>query len=127
MEAWTDAALTATAVPDGPVPDELNGIALSPWTDHPHTAEGWDYVEWRNEEIDERPRQIGGKKLTAGAVILEPDGRVWLVHTTNQFGGYQATFPKGRVDGRLTFQAAAIRECWEEAGLQVRLTGRLGA
>lgn len=126
MEAWTDAAVTATAVPDGPVPDELNGIALSPWTDHPRTAEGWDYVDGLNEEIDEPPMEIGGKKLAAGVVILEPDGRVWLVHPTNQFGGYQATFPKGRVDDGLSFQAAAIRECWEEAGLQVRLTGWLG-
>src|SRR5690606_39400972 len=84
LEAWTDAAVTATAVPDGAVPDELSGIALSPWTDHPRTAEGWDYVDGLNEEIDEPPMEIGGKKLAAGAVILEPDGRVWLVHPTNQ-------------------------------------------
>ncbi len=112
-------------MPDGPVPDELNGIALSPWVYHPRTTEGWDYVDGLNDEIEE-PMEIGGKKPAAGAVILEPDGRVWLVHPTNQFGGYQATFPKGRVDGGLSLQASAIRECWEEAGLQVRLTGWLG-
>src|SRR5690606_2975100 len=126
MEAWTDAAVTATAVPDGPVPDELNGIALSPWTDHPRTAEGWDYVDGLNEEIDEPPMEIGGKKLAAGAVILEPDGRVWLVHPTNQFGGYQATFPKGRVDGGWSFRAAVSGGGWGEAGRQGRPAGWLG-
>lgn len=126
MKAWTDPTVTATVVPDGQVPAELNGIALSLWMDYPRTTEGWDYVDGLNEGIDEPSMETGGKKPAAGAVILEPDGRVWLVHPTNQFGGYQATFPKGRVDAGLSLQAAALRECWEEAGLQVRLTGWLG-
>lgn len=126
IEAWADPAAIATAVPDGQVPIELNGVALTPWADYPRTAEGWGYLEGINEYLDEPPMETSGKKPAAGAVILEPDGRVWVVHPTNQFGGYQATFPKGRVDAGLSLQAAALRECWEEAGLQVRITGWLG-
>ena len=59
----------------------------------------------------------------AGVVIEETDGRVWLVAPSNAFGGYQATFPKGRIDGHASRQASAIREAYEEAGLQVRITG----
>ena len=126
IEAWADPAAIATAVPDGRVPNELNGVALTPWADYPHTAEGWGYLDGMNEDLDEPLMEDSSKKPAAGAVILEPDGRVWVVHPTNQFGGYQATFPKGRVDTGQNLQAAAIRECWEEAGLQVRLTGWLG-
>lgn len=38
--------------------------------------------------------QLGTK--AAGVVIREPDGRVWVVAPSNAFGGYKATFPKGR-------------------------------
>ncbi len=126
IEAWADPAAIATVVPDGQVPAELNGVAMTPWVNYPRTAEGWGYLDEINEDLDEPPMEASGKKPAAGTVILEPDGRVWVVHPTNQFGGYQATFPKGRVDTGQNLQAAAIRECWEEAGLQVRLTGWLG-
>lgn len=126
IEAWDDPAAIATVVPDGRVPVELNGVALTPWADYPRSAEGWGYLDGLNEELNEPPMEASSKKPAAGAVILEPDGRVWVVHPTNQFGGYQATFPKGRVDAGLNLQAAALRECWEEAGFQVRITGWLG-
>lgn len=126
IKAWADPAAIATVLPDGQVPAELNGVALVPWADYPRTAEGWGYLDGLNEGLDEPQMEASGKKPAAGAVILEPDGRVWVVHPTNQFGGYQATFPKGRVDAGLSLQAAALRECWEEAGLQVRITGWLG-
>lgn len=126
IEDWADPAAIATVVPDGQVPIELNGVALTPWMDYPRSAEGWGYLDGLNENLDEPQMEVSGKKPAAGAVILEPDGRVWVVHPTNQFGGYQATFPKGRIDAGLRLQAAALRECWEEAGLQVRITGYLG-
>lgn len=118
IEAWADPAAIATVVPDGQVPAELNGVALTPWADYPRTAEGWGYLDGIDEDLDEPPMDASGKKPAAGAVIIEPDGRVWVVHPTNQFGGYQATLPKGRVDAGQNLQAAAIRECWEEAGLR---------
>lgn len=63
-----------------------------------------------------------GKHLASGVIIHEDDGRVWAVHPTNQFGGYEATFPKGRVDAGLDPRANAIKEAWEESGLAVQLT-----
>jgi 8-oxo-dGTP pyrophosphatase MutT (NUDIX family) len=57
--------------------------------------------------------------------VIEDDGRVWLVSPTNGFGGYAATFPKGRVDPGATLQHTAIREVYEESGLIVRLEGFL--
>jgi 8-oxo-dGTP pyrophosphatase MutT (NUDIX family) len=54
-------------------------------------------------------------------IIIEDDGRVWLVSPTNGFGGYAATFPKGRVDAGGTLQHTAVREAFEESGLAVRL------
>ena len=74
------------------------------------------------------PAIIGkpGKKLSAGVITLEPDGRVWAVAPTNAFGGYTITFPKGTIDTGMTPQTTAIREALEESGLQVELTGLIG-
>ncbi len=60
----------------------------------------------------------------AGVVIREPDGRFWLVGPTNQFGGYEVTFPKGRPDGK-SLRAAALVEAYEESGLRVQLLKHL--
>jgi 8-oxo-dGTP pyrophosphatase MutT (NUDIX family) len=65
-------------------------------------------------------------RAAAGAVVVEPDGRIWLVAPSNGFGGYQVTFPKGRVDKGASMRATAIKEVWEESGLLVKLTGYLG-
>jgi 8-oxo-dGTP pyrophosphatase MutT (NUDIX family) len=61
------------------------------------------------------------QKLSAGAVIVEPDGRIWLCEPSNHFGGYVRTFPKGRVDPGQSMRAAAVREVFEETGLLVHL------
>jgi len=58
-------------------------------------------------------------------VIVEPDGRVWVVRPSNGYAGYTATFPKGRVEKGLPRQANAIREAYEKAGLKVEITGFL--
>lgn len=52
-------------------------------------------------------------------VTKETDGRVWLVGPTNQFGGYELTFPKGRPDGN-SLQTTALCEAYEESGLRAR-------
>jgi len=77
--------------------------------------------------VDEPPFVLPpGKRAAAGAVVLEPDGRLWLVAPSNAFGGYRATFPKGRVEPGASLQATAIKEVWEESGLRVALTAWLG-
>ncbi len=124
---WHNPDAVATFVPDGDVPLSINGIPLRAWKDHPRTAEGWDYVDGVNDDLEEPPFDLPpGKKAASGVVIEEPDGRVWLIHPTNQFGGYEASFPKGTAEPELSLQANAIKETFEEAGLKVEITGFLG-
>ena len=47
---------------------------------------------------------------TAGVVITEPDGRVWVFEPLNHFDGYEHTWPKGRPDPGEGLREAAIRE-----------------
>lgn len=64
----------------------------------------------------------------SGVVVVEPDGRVWVVAPSGGYGGYDNTFPKGtveRADG-LTLQQNAHKEVTEESGLRVRLKGVVG-
>lgn len=124
---WDNADAVATFVPDGDVPLELNGVPFRKWRDHPVTAEGWDYVDGVNEELDEPPMVAKpGKSIGAGVIIEEPDGRVWLTAPTNAFGGYKATLPKGTAEPGLSLQANAIKEAFEETGLRVEITGFVG-
>lgn len=124
---WHNPDAVATFVPNGDVPASLNGVPLRQWKDHPTTVEGWDFVDGINDELWE-PAFIlpPGKKAAAGVIIEEPDGRVWLVAPTNQFGGYHASFPKGTEEPELSLQANAIKEAFEETGLKVEITGVVG-
>lgn len=123
LDAWDDPDDVATVVPGGDMPIGLNGTLFEPWA----PPEDWEDVEGQNDDIDEPPVHLTkGKSLSSGVLIEEPDGRVWVVHPTNAFGGYKATFPKGRVESDLTIQANAIKECWEEAGIKVAITGYVG-
>src|SRR5206468_2225742 len=54
------------------------------------------------------------------------DGRIWIVQPTNQFGNRKHTLPGGGVEPGLTDQQNALKEVWEETGLQVEITGHLG-
>ena len=58
-------------------------------------------------------------------VVVEDDGRVWVVSPSNAFGGYVNTFPKGKLDPGMGLRANALKEGFEESGLQVVLTGFL--
>ena len=124
---WHHPDAVATFLPDGDVPASINGISLSTWKDHPKTAEGWDYVDGQMDDLHEPAFHLPpGKKAASGVVIEESDGRVWLIHPTNSFGGYDASFPKGTAEPDLSLQANAIKEAFEESGLQVEITGFLG-
>lgn len=126
-ETWADPAAVATFVPNGDVPSSLNGVSFTAWNDRPRTDDGWDYVDGQMGDMDEPKMKLpAGKKAASGVIIEEPDGRVWLVHPTNQFAGYSATFPKGGVEHGLSMQANAIKEAFEESGLQVKITGFVG-
>jgi ADP-ribose pyrophosphatase YjhB (NUDIX family) len=124
-ESWLDPNATATvSVLDAiALPDELNGIQLSPWTDAPTTQSEWANV--CGQAVKNEPAMIvpSGMHTSAGVVIVEPDSRIWIIHPTNAFGGYTASFAKGWIEKGLLLQAQAIKEGYEEAGLQVLLTG----
>lgn len=127
LGAWHDAHQSATVIPDGPMPTQINGVPFAPWADAPTTLIGWKNVPGQMGDLVEPLLQVGpGKHTAAGVVVEEADGRVWIVHPTNGYGGYSATFPKGRANALAShLQAVAIREAHEEAGLQVRITGFL--
>ena len=91
----------------GPVKSEF-------WKDHVDIA------------IAGEPKAPPGVKLSTGIVMIEDDGKVWIYEPKNHFGGYSATFPKGKVESGLTSQQNALKEAWEETGLQASITGHLG-
>lgn len=127
-DTWHDPDAMVTFVPGGNCPTEINGIACASWEDPPE-GEEWEGVEGQIGELDEPTLHVHpGLKAASGCVIEEPDGRVWLVSPTNGYGGYKTTFPKGKLDMNddLSLQANAIKEAYEEAGLQVRIVGFIG-
>lgn len=63
--------------------------------------------------------------LRAGVLIVEPDGRVWVLSPRNRFGGYENTFAKGGVDPGETTAMTAVREVREEMGFSVELDSYL--
>lgn len=126
-QTWFDPKAVATFVPGGKTPASLNGVPFAPWADHPTTLEGWEYLPEIDDNLDEPPLHVpDGKKVSAGVVIEERDGRVWLTAPTNHFGGYQASFPKGTAEPEMSLQATAVKEVFEETGLKVKITGFLG-
>ncbi len=61
-------------------------------------------------------------KVAAG-VLVEKDGQVLLVRRVMKPHQGEWTFPAGFVDAYETPEAAAARECLEETGLEIQITG----
>lgn len=126
LEAFADPNQVAIVVPNGQRPAQVNGIALEVWNSAPTRLADWLQVAGQ-ADIDEPPLLSKlGKKLAAGAIVLEPDGRFWAVAPTNAFGGYKATFPKGTIEIGMNPQVTAIKEVFEESGLQIKITCWIG-
>lgn len=127
MGAWDDPNQIATATPGSPTPVTVLGIAVSAWTDAPTELSAWEWLIAATHFEEPTFTPLAEKKPASGAVVLEPDGRVWVVSPSNRYGGYINTYPKGKVDATtpVKLRANAIKEVFEESGLQVELTGFL--
>jgi ADP-ribose pyrophosphatase YjhB (NUDIX family) len=125
LEAWSHPGSVASTVPDGVLPPQLNDIPFMNWSGAPRSHEVWNTVVGQADIVEPPFVCPKGKDAAAGVVICEPDGRIWLVSPSNGYAGYQNTFPKGRVEKNSPLQAAAIREAFEESGLQVEITAFL--
>jgi ADP-ribose pyrophosphatase YjhB (NUDIX family) len=125
VEAFNDPAEIATCLPGGRVPEELHGVPFTPWDDAPRSDGEWMDVEGQAVIAEPEFERTAGKKVGAGVIVREPDGRIWVIHPTNGFGGYTGSFPKGTVEDGIGLQASAIKEAYEESGLKVEITGFL--
>ena len=125
LTTWHDASTLARVVPDGPMPPMVGTLPIGTWQGAPTTDEGWEALVADTTVTEPAFPTKPGYKRSAGVVIREPDGRCWLVAPTNGFAGYRATFPKGTITGGMSAQATALKEAFEESGLQVRLLKHL--
>lgn len=119
------------AAPSTPVQDEMHWETGKP---QPGTLNGIDFAPappkfWEKvKDVDLNvPLPLPGKRVDrVGVLIQEPDGRIWIVKPTNEFGDRKYTIPGGSVEPGLTNQQNALKEVWEETGLQVEITGYAG-
>jgi hypothetical protein len=105
----------------------VDGLEISSWKHAPTDAAGWEQLA-QTEDFDEPPlATAAGKAPASGAVVVEADGRVWVVSPSNQSGGYTHTFPKGELDAttEISLRANALKKVFEQSGLHVALTGFL--
>jgi ADP-ribose pyrophosphatase YjhB (NUDIX family) len=98
----------------------INGIPLA-------SGNAQAYATAKDVDVGEPPfTGKPGMKRSAGVLVVEPDGRVWVVAPAGAYGGYKNTFPKGTLEKDLTPQQNALKEVYEEAGLNAEITGFLG-
>lgn len=127
LSAWEDSAQLATVIPDGQMPAGIHGVPFQSWQDAPGGSDGWTKLAAGSQFFEPTFVPRAGMRSASGAVIVEPDRRVWVVSPTNQFWGYVNTFPKGTCASseRAELRAKALKEVFEECGLRVELTGFL--
>ena len=123
LEAWRNPGHLAVVVPDGPMPLDLHGVHFSA-SSLALKALGGTKRSSDSPAFKEPPFDTMGRAAASGAVVVEPDGRVWLVAPTNAFGGAKVTFPKGKTQGR-GLRPTAVKEVLEESGLEVELFSHL--
>jgi len=125
---WADPAASATATPGCQIPADFLRSASGRQTSHGSVSVTGSDAPLDGEFLEPHFVCSPHKQAASGAVVIEPEGRVWIVSPTNGFGGYTATLPKGRVEHNqgLSLRQTAIKEVFEETGLIIGLTGFLG-
>lgn len=127
LATWDDPDQRASVTPQAQMPASVGGLAIASWKSTPTRAAGWEQLA-QAAALNEPPlKSLPGKAPASGAVVVEADGRVWVVSPSNGFGGYTHTFPKGKLEAHegLSLRANALKEIFEESGLQVELTSFL--
>jgi len=104
---------------------QLNGVAFSAWRPSPFTPEAWASVATSAIGFIEAEANPDAS-LTAEVIIVEPDSRVWMIHSSEALGAKRLHFPRTKKDAQLSLQASAVRETWEKTGLKVSLKAVLG-
>lgn len=127
LTSWEHQGDLATATPGSPMPAVVAGLAIATWTAAPTHAAGWEQLAKTMLFEEPSMKTVPGKPPASGAVVVDADGRVWVVSPSNGYGGYTNTFPKGKNDPKdaISLRANALKEVFEESGLQVELTGFL--
>lgn len=98
------------------------------------------YPEWLFEDIPDpdltkgagvwapEVLPVNNKGVSTGAIIFDPaTEKVFIYEPKDHFGLYQHTFPKGQLEPHLTHAENAIKEVWEETGMQAKLLDHLGS
>jgi ADP-ribose pyrophosphatase YjhB (NUDIX family) len=121
IDSW-DSDQIATTVPGHEnLPKSLNKLEFK----SSKPPEKWQGVSGTGDFEEPEFKKEPGYKQSVGVAMVE-NGKVWVAHPTNQFGGYSCTLPKGTVEPNLTHRENAIKETHEETGLRAEITGHLG-
>ncbi|KPZ27403.1 NUDIX hydrolase [Pseudomonas coronafaciens] len=123
---WNTPDRTAVFVPHHFASGSLNNIPFTSWR-CPETLPGWRQITTRAVKFREPEFQNHGHLHPAsGAVIFEPDGRIWVTEPTNHVFGTAHSLPKGKQETGLNLRTNAVKEVYEETGLRVELHGFIG-
>ena len=127
LAEWGDPEQSATAIPGSAMPGAIGDIDIHSWTEAPVGSADWERLAERATFDEPAFKVKPGMNPASGAVVVEPDGRVWVVSPSNQYAGYTNTFPKGTIypHQKISMRANALKEVYEESGLRVELCGFL--
>lgn len=79
----------------------------------------------RRSSADNATKRRGGRLVVAGGLIVDPRGRIMLIHRATASARWWET-PGGKVDRGEHPRQAAIRELSEELGVTTSVIGDLG-
>ncbi len=121
-DTWHDPSAIAVFVPGGACPAALCDIPMQQAT-LPSRGACLAGLVGNGAQDPEWATLAGQPDLTrkAGAIVVESDGRIWVIEPTNHYWDTIASFPKGTLDGDACPRLTALREVFEETGLVVQL------
>jgi 8-oxo-dGTP pyrophosphatase MutT (NUDIX family) len=65
------------------------------------------------------------KEIAYGGIVINDQGKILLREVSHHYDNYVWTFPKGRQKANETPEETALREVFEETGIQTEIKGRL--